>query len=316
MENQKEFQKPEKTDNRNNRTTLLIVLIALLVGANIYLYVKYNQKEKETVILREAVNVDSMRIVDLDAKYNTALVELESMKGQNATLDSILNVKEAEIKTMKASLDKARKDKKISDNEYQKQLASLQQLIEDLKIQITSLEKEKGILVQQKDSIGNKLNTQIDENGKLKTDLRVQTKKAMIGALLEPSNIITTGVYGRGSKNKEKTTTTAKKTESIRVTFDVPEKRTADPGTKIFLLRIVSPEGVTMAVQSQGSGVFELENGEKMQYTTKQDIDYNQQKQTVSMYWKGAAGAFAKGKYSVELYQDGYKIGTSTLTLK
>ena len=138
MENQKEFQKPEKTDNRNNRTTLLIVLIALLVGANIYLYVKYNQKEKETVILREAVNVDSMRIVDLDAKYNTALVELESMKGQNATLDSILNVKEAEIKTMKASLDKARKDKKISDNEYQKQLASLQQLIVDLKIvQIT-----------------------------------------------------------------------------------------------------------------------------------------------------------------------------------
>ena len=49
MENQKEFQKQEKTDNRNNRTTLLIVLIALLVGANIYLYVKYNQKEKETV---------------------------------------------------------------------------------------------------------------------------------------------------------------------------------------------------------------------------------------------------------------------------
>jgi len=77
------------------------------------------------------------------------------------------------------------------------------------------------------------------------------------------------------------------------------------------------PEGVTLAVQSQGSGIFDVaETGEQMQYTTKAEIDYKQAKQNVCAYWTGAAGGFAKGKYTAEVYQDGYKIGTKEFMLK
>ena len=99
--------------------------------------------------------------------------------------------------------------------------------------------------------------------------------------------------------------------------FDVDENKVADQGTKTFMLRVISPEGVTMAVQSQGSGTFDIaETGEQMQYTTKTEIDYKQAAQNVCMYWGGSAGGFPKGKYTAELYQDGYKIGTSAFTLK
>src|ERR1700722_13586086 len=101
MENQQETPVNNNSDKRNNRTIIYIVLIALLVCANIYLYVKYNQKEKETIVVKEAVNLDSMRIVDLDAKYTAAYNEVESLKGQNSSLDSIITVKESEIKKMK-----------------------------------------------------------------------------------------------------------------------------------------------------------------------------------------------------------------------
>jgi hypothetical protein len=112
-------------------------------------------------------------------------------------------------------------------------------------------------------------------------------------------------------------TKSAKKVESIKVCFDIDENKVSEPGSKIFLLRIVSPEGVTLAVQSQGSGVFELaDSGEKSQYTTKQEINYEQKKKNVCMYWEGAAGGFGKGTYTIEIYQDGYNTGTTTMELK
>jgi hypothetical protein len=314
MENQNVEQ---KSDSRNNRTLIYIILIALLVGANIFLYIKYTQKEKQTIALTEALNIDSMRIVDLDAKYSSALTELNSMRGQNKSLDSLLDIKESEIKSMKASLDKALKDKKISDAEYKKQVEMLQNLISDLKNQITVLEKEKGVLIEQKDALGKQLNTSLDENGQLKQQNKVLAKKATMGALLKAQNLKAVGVYGKGKKGKEVETKSAKKVESIKVCFDIDENKVSEPGSKIFLLRIVSPEGVTLAVQSQGSGVFELaDSGEKSQYTTKQEINYEQKKKNVCMYWEGAAGGFGKGTYTIEIYQDGYNTGTTTMELK
>ncbi len=312
-----DIKNPEKKESRNDKTLIYIILIALLVGANIFLYVKYTQKEKQTFALTEALNIDSMRIVDLDAKYSSALVELNSMRGQNKTLDSLLDIKEVEIKNMKASLDKAYKDKKLSDAEYKKQLDMLQNLISDLKSQISVLEKEKGILIGQKDSLGKQLNTTLDENGQLLKQNKVLSKKATMGALLKAQNLKAVGVFGRGKKNKEIETKSAKKVENIKVCFDIDENKVSEPGTKTFMLRIVSPEGVTIAVQSQGSGVFELaDSGEKSQYTMKQDVQYDQKKRNVCMYWEGAQGGFAKGTYTIEVYQDGYNVGTSTLELK
>src|SRR6478672_3526944 len=123
MENRNpDFQTAENPNKRNNYLTILLIIIALLAGANIYLWVKLNQKTKESVVLRESVNVDSMRIVDLDAKYNQALTDLQGMKGQNASLDSLLNQKEAEIMKMQDDLKK----NKMSAAEYKKQVGNLQ----------------------------------------------------------------------------------------------------------------------------------------------------------------------------------------------
>jgi len=314
MENRNpDFQTADNPNKRNNYLTILLIIIALLAGANIYLWVKLNQKTKETVMLHDTMNVDSMRIVDLDSKYNQAISDLQGMKGQNASLDSLLNQKEEQIKQMQSDLKKH----KMSEGEYKKQVGNLQKLIDDLKVQITTLEKEKGILVQQKDSLGSALTVQIDESGKLKEQNKVLGRKALIGSLLKPSNMKATGVFGKGSKNKEKETTNARKVEKIKVCFDVGENKAADAGTKTFMLRLIGPEGSTMAVQSQGSGTFEMaESGEQMPYTTKTDITYAQTSQNVCMYWGGSAGGFPKGKYTAELYQEGYKIGVQQFILK
>jgi hypothetical protein len=72
---------------QSNRTIFYILLILLLVGINVYLYVKYNQTNKNSQNLTEQVSNDSIRIADLDLKYQETLVNIESYKGQNAMLD-------------------------------------------------------------------------------------------------------------------------------------------------------------------------------------------------------------------------------------
>ncbi len=303
----------KKTDNR---TLLLIAIIVLLIAGNIYLYWKLNQKQDVVEMQAQNLNMDSVKIADLDLKYNSALNDIEGLRGQNSSLDSLLNIKENEIKTMKAALDAAKKAGKLKDKEYLAKLGDLQKLVDDLKGQITQLEAEKNILITQKDSLGHDLDQQVVVNTQLSGENKVLSKKVQLGSLLKAQNIIATGVKGKG-KGKEVATDNAKKTERIKICFDVDENKIADQGSKTFLLRLVAPNGSVINVASMGSGKFvNAETNDEMIYTTKQTITYNQKPQNVCIYWGATGSTFDKGKYIAELYQDGYSVGKKEFILK
>jgi hypothetical protein len=314
MENQQETQSTSSYDRRNTRTILYIIAIALLVCANIYLYVKYNQKDNNEAKAEAKVYNDSISYVALQADYSKVSKDLDSYKGKYASLDSVVNIKDADIKKWKEKFDAAIRNNKISKADYEKLIAELNQEKADLMDRITKLEKEKGVLITRNDSLGKVLVTQVDENGKLKEQNKLYGKRA---GLLNAVNFNATGIIMK-SKGKEKETTSAKRAEKIKVCFDIDKSPAPDAGTKTLMLRIVSPEGVT--IDNQQSGVFDLAEGQdqkgQMKYSIKQDIDYQQKKQNVCMYWSGTAGGFGKGKYTVEVYQDGYKIGSKDFTLK
>src|SRR5262245_35837238 len=97
-------QTPDQQPKRNNRSVFYIALLLILLGVNIYLYIKYNQRSTESAQLTEQVNNDSVRIADLNNKYQEALVSIESYKGQNAQLDSIIAVKEKEMQEYKNNI--------------------------------------------------------------------------------------------------------------------------------------------------------------------------------------------------------------------
>ncbi|MEI7802125.1 MAG: hypothetical protein WCI97_05750, partial [Bacteroidota bacterium] len=63
-----ENQAPEK--KTDNRTLLLIAIIVLLIAGNIYLYWKLNQKQDTVEMQAQNLNMDSVKIADLDLKYN------------------------------------------------------------------------------------------------------------------------------------------------------------------------------------------------------------------------------------------------------
>ncbi len=54
------------------------------------------------------------------------------------------------------------------------------------------------------------------------------------------------------------------------------------------MIRIISPEGVTLAVQSAGSGTFKMaDTDEERQYSTSTTMEYDQTaKSNVCTYWQ------------------------------
>jgi len=288
-----------------------IILIALLIGINVFLYVKYNQKSTENEKLTEQVNQDSIRISQLTAAYDSAVVEVQSYKMQNATLDSLLDARNAELDKIKSALLSAKKSGKLSEENYQKQIKDLNDIIANLNAQISELQTKLGVQIAKNDSLGKSLSQQIIiTNQVTKEKNKYQTR----ANLLTATGISATGTFGKKS-GKEKDTNNAKKTERLKVSFNAGST-TAEPGQKTFLCRIIGPGGTTLAIQSQGSGIFQMaESGDDKQYSMKKSIDFKQEDATVTMYWEQNT-PFDAGTYTVELFQDGYSLGTTTFELK
>jgi len=191
----------------------------------------------------------------------------------------------------------------------------LQNLVNDLTAQIKDLQDKNQILITRNDSLGQSLASQMTTNQQLTSTNQTLSQKVSIASLLKPTAFTATGVYGKSS-GKEVETDKVKKTEKIKICFNLPENQVADPGEKTFMVRIISPEGTTMAIQSSGSGTFQMaETAEERQFTTSTQVNYDQQAKNVCTYWQQTA-PYTKGNYSAELYQDGYMIGTTKFELK
>ena len=115
---------------------------------------------------------------------------------------------------------------------------------------------------------------------------------------------------------KEKETTTAKRVDKLRITFDLDENRITTSGSKELYVSIAGPDGSPIAVEALGSGKFTTRDGVDKFFTHKIEINYTQgQRQTVSFDWKQNTN-FATGNYKIEVFQNGFKIGEGICTFK
>lgn len=115
---------------------------------------------------------------------------------------------------------------------------------------------------------------------------------------------------------KEVSTSKAKRTDQLKVCFDMMRNPIAKAGKKEVMLRIISPQGDVLSVESMGSGVFTHgDTGEQMKYTTKATIDYQNQSENYCMYWEQNS-SFIGGNYTAEVYNDGYLIGSGGFSIK
>lgn len=304
---------------KDNRKVIYGILIAALLGTWGYIvYDKNQSKQKIETLQTQYTSVDSARSA-VEQEYNGVLARMDSLTGSNTQLQGELAERKADIDKLKQSI-KAELGKKNADlSRARSMIAELNGKVNDLLAQVEQLKQENQQLTTSNQQLTVERDTLTAQKAQLAQDLTTtQTEKAQItdvASTLHASNINIAAINVKGN-GKEKTTTTAKRADMLRISFDVDENRIASSGQKELYVVVTGPDGKVVTIPSSGSGTFETrDEGEKV-YTTKVDVQYEQGRRLpVSFDWK-QDNRYQTGDYKIEIYHNGYKIGEGVKTLK
>ncbi len=306
---------PNKSDWR---TFLSIGLVIALLGTWAYI-IWDKSKTKETFLQKDTQFAAVITEKDtLQSLLDEATNRYDMLKTTNAKKDSTITTKDREILEKKARIQSLLSNVNATKEqlaEAKRLIASLNTDIQDYQAQIETLKGQNVVLTQEKEAVTQeKIKVEKDFDS-AKTVIKAREDVIDIGSTLHASNFNITGVNERKS-GKEKQTTTAKKVDKLRITFDLDENLISPSGTKDLYVSITAPDGTPVAVEALGSGKFMTRDGQEKLFTHKVEINYTQgQRQTVSFDWKQNTN-YATGDYKIEVFHNGFKIGEGVKTFK
>jgi len=307
-----EIQQNEK--DKKSKTYLMILIGALLalnigIGINLWL----GNKEKEELKVQNATLTNDKTA--LQKELDVQIAEIEAMRTENASLNEQLSDKdnaiEQKIKQIKLLLNKG----KLSDAEFKKakeEIMNLRSQIEEYKMKIAELTQKNEELTAENAGLSESLSTEQARTAEQTRVIEGKDKTIGLAKRLHASSINAAGVRERklfGSK--EVTTDKAARVEEIRVKFTVDKNAVSDAGDKDIFVKVIGPDGSPITGKMQVTKV----DGTETLYTEKKTIDYQNEKQDNVIYCK-KQGSYGKGEYTVEIFTEGYKIGSTKFTLK
>lgn len=304
---------------KDNRKIIYAVLITALIATWGYiLYDKSNtsetiaQKEQQLALATNAK--DSLQV-----EFNIATARLDSLTGINSELQGALAGKNEELLQAKSQIEAILKKRNVSKAELKNAevlISELNTKIDRYVAEIKKLREENKLLTAQNTQLSSEKQQLSDEKQKVEQNLSAveEAKKNVedLASTLHASNLAILAVNLKGD-GKEKVTTTAKRADLLRITFDIDENRVAPSGVKSLYVKVVGPDGNDLTK----GGTFTTRDGVEKSFASKVDVNYEQGKRVpVSFDFKQDGAKYNTGDYKIEIYHNGFKIGEGTKTLK
>lgn len=290
-------------------TYILGVLVLILLATTIYSLLNVR-----TVIV-ERDKAENTRI-ELQTELDSLLINHERIKEEYGELsvqllesDSIIQANAAEIRSLIS--------RQADYNRIKKKLDLLRGISQDYVVRLDSISKVNEELVTE----NKKIKQDVDRYKQTTTTLEEQTEnlKGQISnaARLKAYSINARAVNVKSGGKKEEQTDRVRRTDRIKVSFTLSENPVAEEGTKNIYCRIARPDGKVLYIDDSDAYSFEA-NGEKLQYSIKQQINYDKKATNLSLTWdvKDAKTEIIAGRYYAMVYVDGYKIGEGTFELR
>jgi regulator of replication initiation timing len=316
-------------DNPNNNSrrlsTIMGITIAALLGLCVFLLVgKYRTGQQLDTTTMELTE-QKTAFTDLDAKYNDAVSQLEQQKGVNAELDAKINAQIQELDTKKNEIAQLIREKR----DYRSAMARFETQKNQYLAEINQLKEQVGVLTETNTQLNTSLTetkTKLDEESTakaalisektvLETEKTALSQKVDIASAVKVHNITVKPIDVRKS-GKERSKTKAKSVDKLSICFTTESNEVVPAGEETFQIRIIDPTGAPLAIESLGSGVAqEKKTGSEVRYTTVATTSYDNSEQQVCGAWQPGQN-FIKGKYMVEVYNKGYRVGSSAFNLK
>jgi predicted nucleic acid-binding Zn-ribbon protein len=300
---------------RKSNTGLVVGLILMTILAAVfgYLYYKeHNITQKQETDLETRVKELATSEIKLDSiskQLDARILEVQGLGGDVAELQKVKASLESDrVALRKGNASMGRKIKEYEEFLTKKdtEIAQLREENQQLISQNEGLTQEKTELQTSRQAVRDSLSGVVAQ----KTELE---SKVTTAAALRARNVKVYAVSSKG-KIREGENVKSKRVDKVRVDFILEKNPLTMTDDKTIYLRIIDPSGATISDTKTGSGVFQY-NGQEQGYTVSKDVTYSNNNQDVSILYDRDA-PFTSGKYTIELYSEGFSIGEGSFSVK
>lgn len=308
---------PERNRPNNNTKNIAIgVLAAALLGTWGYFLYDKNQSDEKIQVSQTQANTAMTARDSVTLLYNEALTRLDSITGNNNSLQGQLSDNQSEISRLKAEINRIVSNKNATAAE----LRRAKSLISQLNEKIGNLEAEVARLTGENQQLATTNTVLTSEKQSLETNLQTTTAEKEelantvdVGSTFSASNIQIKPLQEKRS-GKEKETTTARRVDKLVISFDV-ENRIAKSGPADIYVIVTAPDGRVISDPSMGSGTLTTRQEGDKPFTFKTSLEYEQgTRKNVQVPLR--QNNFQTGDYRIEIYQNGFKIAEGVRSLK
>ncbi|MDQ6478005.1 hypothetical protein [Dyadobacter sp. LHD-138] len=308
-------------EQKQDRKTLLWAALAVLALLNLVLvYFIYHEKQenkvKDEIITAktEEVLFTKTKLDSISAELDTKIAEIQQLGG---SVSSLLELKK--------QLEKDKQDLKnvnnFSASNFDKKIKSYENILSQKDTEIANLREELGIVTNKNQELSQQVSGLESEKQQLSDSVinysaqnRELAEKVTLASALRTEELSIHAVSSKG-KEREGGKYKAKRIDKLKVTFRLGENAVAKQNEKDIYLRILDPEGAVLSDMATGSGAFTY-NGKEMIFSSKQTINFTNSRQSVDIFYGRGGIPMKDGKYSIEVYSEGFKIGQGDFTVK
>jgi hypothetical protein len=288
----------------------IVAVLAIVVIALIIILLQTRSNLKGLLAEKE------QQRTELQLELDSLLVEHEKVKADYGKLSDTLMVKDSLIQA------NAQEIKRLLDTEWEyykvkKKLGQLQVIAQGYVRQMDSLYRVNAALTEENVAIRQDLRDLRKEKDEIEKDRKVLSGKVEIAAQLRAINMVATGLRMRSGGEKEVETDKVQRTDQVRVCFTVGENEIAAAGRKDIYIRIARPDQAILMKGRLDDYSFEFQ-GETLQYSMMETIDYQNRALEVCSYWKKeySSQEMMPGLYHVDIFCENTIIGHTTFTLR
>ncbi|MCF0056452.1 hypothetical protein [Dyadobacter sp. CY356] len=308
-------------EQKQDRKTLLWAALAVLALLNLVLvYFIYHEKQenrvKDDIITAktEEVLFTKTKLDSISAELDTKIAEIQQLGG---SVDSLIELK----KQLEKDKEELKNVNNFSASNFNKKIKSYENVLSQKDTEINNLREELGIVTNKNQELSQQV-TGLESEKQLLNDSvnnysaqnRELAEKVTLASALRTEELTIHAVSAKG-KERDGDKFRAKRIDKLRVSFKLGENAVAKQNEKDIYLRILDPDGAVLSDMATGSGAFNY-NGKEMIYSSKQTVNFTNSRQQVDIFYGRGGIPMKDGKYAIEVYSEGFKIGQGDFTVK
>lgn len=290
------YDEPEGGSSMKGYKILILILVVILAAIS-FLYFKQIQSLKADF----AIERDTLanRITNL-------INDIDNVQFANDTMSMSLSIERNKADSLMTRLLQERSASRATVRKYEKEIGTLKTVMQSYIKQIDSLNRLNESLAAENITYRKQVTTERLRADAAEEKAAEYSDKIRMGSIVKARDI---NIVPLNNSNKE--VTRAARATRLRVDFVLSSNDLTTPGGRNVYVRITGPDGYIMA-NSEGA-LFPFE-GDQITYSAVREVDYQNDDLPVSLYYSDSA--VTAGTYLVQIYLDGYAIGSSEIYLK